>query len=208
MFSMTRKTRLLAVPVLFVVAVAMPAMGEGLPKAGDALPDAMVRDEQGREVSLHDLVDGKPTVLVFYRGGWCPFCTKHLKELAGIVKPLDAAGVQLLAISMDRPEKIAATPGRDALPYRLLSDSDAAAAKAFGIAFTVDDATVKKYKGFGIDLDDASGRDHHMLPHPAVFVCDAAGTLRLVEANPDYKVRVPADTILKAALDAAGRSSD
>jgi peroxiredoxin len=201
-------TRLLVLSLLVVAATAMPAMGAGVPKVGEAIPDAMVRDEQGREVSLRDLVDGKPTVLVFYRGGWCPFCTKHLKELAGIAKPLEAAGVQLLAISMDRPEKIAATPGRETLPYRLLSDSDAAAAKAFGIEFTVDDATLEKYKGYGISLDDASGRDHHMLPHPAVFVCDAAGMLRLAEANSDYKVRVPADTILKAAIEAAGRSGD
>ncbi len=201
-------TRLLGMPVFCLIALAIPVSGADMPKVGDAIPNAMVRDEKGGEVSIHDLVEGKPTVLVFYRGGWCPFCTKHLAELSGIVKPLDDAGVQLLAVSMDRPEKIAATPDRDKLPYRLLSDSDAAAAKAFGIAFTVDDATITKYKGFGIDLEDASGRDHHILPHPAVFVCDASGKLCLVDVNPDYKVRVPADTILKAALDATKRSGD
>jgi peroxiredoxin len=198
----------MAVTLLLCAAVATPASAGPVPKTGDAIPDAALRDEAGREVSLHAIVDGKPTVLVFYRGGWCPFCTKHLKELASIVKPLEEAGVQILAISMDRPEKLVATPGHDALGYRLLSDSDAAAAKAFGIDFIVDDATVEKYKGYGINLDDASGRDHHILPHPAVFVCDAKGTLRLVEVNPDYKVRVPAATILKAALDAAEKPRD
>ncbi len=207
MTSISSMTRRMALAALLIAAATSPTSAKGVPKNGDAIPEATLRDEEGREVSLRSLVDGKPTVLVFYRGGWCPFCTQHLKELAGIVKPLEDAGVQVLAISMDRPEKLVATPGRDALGYRLFSDSDAASAKAFGIDFIVDDATVEKYKGYGIDLDGASGRDHHILPHPAVFVCDATGTLRLVEVNPDYKVRVPAATILKAALDAAKPAS-
>ena len=172
-------------------------------KAGDAIPDVTLRTEENKEVSLRKLVSEKPTVLIFYRGGWCPFCNRHLQSLAGIEDDLNKAGAQLLAISMDQPSKLKETPNRDKLHYRLLSDGDAAAAKAFGIAFKVDDATVEKYKGYGINLDAASGNDHHILPHPAVFVADTSGKIRFAHVNPDYKVRLETKKILEATQSAS-----
>ncbi|MEQ2005360.1 MAG: peroxiredoxin-like family protein [Limisphaerales bacterium] len=165
---------------------------------GDAVPDVVLRTEDDQQIKLRQLVSAKPTVLIFYRGGWCPFCNRHLKELAGIEKDLDKAGAQLVAISMDQPAKLKATPNRDQLGYRLLSDNDAAAAQAFGIAFKVDDATVERYKGFKIDLEAASGRSHHLLPHPAVFVADTKGVIRFAHVNADYKVRLAPAKILEA----------
>ena len=171
-------------------------------KIGDTIPDVKLRTEEDKEVSLRKLVSEKPTVLIFYRGGWCPFCNRHLQSLAGIEDDLNKAGAQLLAISMDQPAKLKATPDRDKLHFRLLSDSDAAAAKAFGIAFKVDDATVEKYKGYGINLEAASGKDHHILPHPAVFVADTGGKIRFAHVNSDYKVRLEPKRILEAAQSA------
>lgn len=169
-------------------------------KVGDAIPDVKLRTEDNKEVSLRKLVSEKPTVLIFYRGGWCPFCTRHLQSLVGIEKELQTAGAQLLAISMDTPGKLKATPDRDKLGYQLLSDSDANAANAFGIAFKVDDALVKKYReSYNIDLEAASGNDRHILPHPAVFVADTAGMIRFAYVNPDYKVRLEPAKILEAA---------
>jgi peroxiredoxin len=168
-------------------------------KVGDSIPDVSLRTEENQEVSLRKLVSEKPTVLIFYRGGWCPFCTRHLKDLAGIEKDLEKQGAQLLAISMDQPDKLKGTPDREKFHYRLLSDNDAAAAKAFGIAFKVDDATVEKYKGYGINLDAASGQDHHLLPHPAVFVADTSGKILFAHVNADYKVRLEPKKILEAA---------
>ena len=167
-------------------------------KVGDAVPDVKLRTEENQEVSLPKLVAEKPTVLIFYRGGWCPFCTRHLKDLVGIEEDLKKEGAQLLAISMDTPAKLKETPGRDKLGYQLLSDSDAVAIKAFGLAFKVDDKTVEKYKGYGINLDAASGKDHHLLPHPAVFVVDKSGKILFAHFNPDYKARLAPAKILEA----------
>ncbi len=168
-------------------------------KVGDSIPDVTLRTEDDKEVGLRKLVSEKPTVLIFYRGGWCPFCNRQLQSLAGIEDDLNKAGVQLLAISMDQPAKLKATPDREKLHYRLLSDSDAAAATAFGIAFKVDDKTVEKYKGYGINLNAASGKDHHILPHPAVFIANTNGVIRFAHINPDYKVRLEPAKILEAA---------
>jgi peroxiredoxin len=169
-------------------------------KVGDAIPDVALRTEDDKEVKLRTIVAEKPTVLIFYRGGWCPFCTRHLKDLAGIETDLQKAGAQLIAISMDKPDKIKQTPGREKFAYQLFSDSDADAAKAFGVAFRVQDDLVKKYKdSYKIDLEAASGRDHHLLPHPAVFVAETNGIIRFVHFNADYKVRLEPVKIVDAA---------
>jgi peroxiredoxin len=168
-------------------------------KKGDVIPDVAVRNEDNQEVKLRQLVTAKPTVLIFYRGGWCPYCTRHLKDLAGIESELQQAGAQIFAISVDQPAKLKETPDRDKLGYKLLSDSDAVAAQAFGIAFKVEDDLVKKYKdSYKIDLEAASGREHHLLPHPAVFVVDQKGKVQFSYVNPDYKIRLEPEQILAA----------
>ena len=191
-------------PILLLGTMLVQAETRATPlKIGEPIPDVKLRTEENQEVSLRKLVSEKPTVLIFYRGGWCPFCNRHLQSLAGIEEELNKTGAQLLAISMDAPEKLKATPGRGKLGYRLLSDSDANAAKAFGIAFKVEDALVKKYKdSYKIDLEAASGRDHHILPHPAVFIVNTKGVIRFAHVNPDYKVRLEPAKILEAARNA------
>jgi len=184
--------------LLLGTALAQAQTNSNPLKVGDAIPDVKLRTEENKEVSLRKLVSEKPTVLIFYRGGWCPFCNRHLQSLGGIEDDLNKAGAQLVAISMDQPSKLKETPDRNKLHYRLLSDSDAVAAKAFGIAFKVDDATVEKYKGYGINLDAASGNDHHILPYPAVFVADTSGKIRFAHVNPDYKMRLEPKKILEA----------
>lgn len=169
---------------------------------GEIIPDVSVETVDGKTVQLLELVRSKPTVLIFYRGGWCPYCNTHLGRLSKIESELRAAGYQILAISPDRPEKLKISINKLELTYTLLSDSDLEAAKAFGIAFTVDDKTLVMYKNFGIDLEDASGKKHHMLPVPAAFVLDRKGAILFSHVNPDYKRRVNSKLLLKEALKA------
>ncbi len=176
--------------LLIAAGLALAQVHSAPLKEGDSIPDVKLRTDDNQEVSLRQLVAEKPTVLIFYRGGWCPFCTRHLSDRAGIEDDLEKAGAQLLAISMDQPSELRETPNRDKLGYRLLSDSDAVAAKAFGIAFQVEDALVRKYKqSYKIDLEAASGQTHHILPHPAVFVADTYGKIRFAYVNSDWPHR-------------------
>jgi peroxiredoxin len=81
----------------------------------------------------------------------------------------------------------------------LYSDSDLGAARAFGIAYQLNAATVVAYRGFGIDLAHASGSEHHQLPVPSVFLVEQGGKIRWTYSNPDYKVRPENAALLEAA---------
>lgn len=64
----------------------------------------------------------------------------------------------------------------------------------------VDEAEFARLKGFGIDLERASGRSHHAIAVPSLFVIDGKGVVRWAHANLDYKVR-PSTVQILAAID-------
>src|SRR5271170_4341638 len=186
----------------FLLVGALFARGDTIPsalKVGDSIPDVSLRTMEDKSVRLRQLIADKPAVLVFYRGGWCPFCNMHLQSLSSIKDDLAKEGVQLIAISMDQPSKLRETSEKDKLDYTLLSDSDASAVKAFGISFVVDDAMLAKMKSFNVDLDAATGNSNHILPHPAVFVVNTKGVICFVHVNTDFRVRLEAAKVLEAA---------
>src|SRR5271170_7182298 len=168
-------------------------------KVGDSIPNVTLRTVEDKEVSLQKLVSEKPAVLVFYRGGWCPFCNAHLRSLSTIKDDLTKEGVQLIAISMDQPSKLRETLQKDKLDYTLLSDSDAKAVEGFGISYKVADATLERMKTYHEDLDAATGNSDHILPHPAVFVVNSKGIIRFVHVNPNFRVRLEPAKVLAAA---------
>ncbi len=166
---------------------------------GAAVPDMTLSTPDGTPFAPLTEAAKQPLVMVFYRGGWCPYCTRHLAELGQIEGELRDMGLRIVAVSPDRPEVLAESMNSHELTYRLLSDSSMVAAKAFGIAFRVDDATVEQYKGYGIDLEAAPGQKHHLLPVPAVFIIGTDGRIRFAYANSDYKVRLSVEALLEAA---------
>ena len=166
---------------------------------GQAIPDVELQTAEGKVVYLKQEISKQPVVLIFYRGGWCPYCNLQLGQIQTIEMQLRQLGYQILAISPDRPEKLVESVNSYKLTYTLLSDHAMKTAHAFGIAFRVDDATLEKYKGYGIDLEAASGETHHLLPVPAVFIMGTDGLVKFSYANPDYKVRLEPEVLLAAA---------
>ncbi len=74
-----------------------------------------------------------------------------------------------------------------------------AAAKLFRVAYKVDDTTLNQLRDYGIDLEDASGEKHHLLPVPAVFLVGTNDLIQFEYVNPDYQVRIDPDLLLAAA---------
>ena len=163
---------------------------------GDSVPELTLRTVDGKLFNLNKALRNKPTVLIFYRGGWCPYCSKHLGQLQEIEAEIIKSGFQIIAVSPDRPAKLNESIDKHKMNYLLLSDSNMAGAKAFGIAYKLDDATIKKYDVYGIDLIGASGEKHYSLPVPAVFVIGTDGIIKFEYVNPNYKVRLESNILL------------
>ena len=117
-------------------------------------------------------------------------------------------GFPVIAVTADRPAKLEGSLESEAYGYALYSDSTLSAARKFGIVFQLDDENVARYLKFGIDLEDASGHDHHQLPVPSVFLVEAGGTIRWVYSNADYKVRPENERLIRAARALAAHEAD
>lgn len=165
-------------------------------KAGAEVPEVSVQSSDGEEVTIASLHEKRPVILVFFRGGWCPFCTRHTGELIKAYPEIQALDADLVGISPDSPENSKSNAEKNSVPFPLCSDASLQAARAFGLAFKVDDATLTKYKGFGIDLEKASGQQHHALPIPAVYIVDKSGKITFAHSNPNYRERLDTKTII------------
>ena len=73
---------------------------------GLIIPDAALKNTNGEPVSMTQLINKKPTVLVVYRGGWCPYCSKQLANIQKVEQQLTEKGFQIIAVSPDSPEKL------------------------------------------------------------------------------------------------------
>lgn len=166
---------------------------------GTTIPDVTLRTAEGDSVSLRERISRQPAVLIFYRGGWCPYCNRHLAELQRVESQLTEMGYQILAVSADRPEMLRELR-LDSVPrYTLLSDASMKASRKFGLAFKVDEETVQRYRENGMDLEERSGHDHHLLPVPAVFLVNPDGMITFQYVNPDYRTRIKSEVLLAAA---------
>lgn len=168
---------------------------------GAALPDVGLQDATGQSVSLKALHGGKRTVIVFYRGGWCPYCNLTLREWQRLLPEMAAANTQLVAISPQLPDASLSTAEKNALAYPVLSDSSLAAVTAFGIAFELPPELVELYSKVGNDLPALNGNGQWVLPIPATFAFDAAGNLTFRHVESDYRQRAEPAKVIELLSD-------
>lgn len=190
-------------------SVAQPAVPQSAAEVSPALVGSMVpnmflsilepKSSGPSTVNLADAAKRDPLVLIFYRGGWCPYCNLQLQDIRKIEGDLTKLGYRIIGISPDRMEELAKSVEKNKLKYSLVSDAKAELMRAMGIAFKVDDKTQDQLKGYGINLSAAAGEDHGLLPVPSVFLVDRDGKISFSYVNPDYKVRLPASVVLAAA---------
>jgi peroxiredoxin len=152
---------------------------------GEKIPGLTLVSVTGETTNLAALFKSKPTVLIFYRGGWCPYCNQQLAELQGIESQILSAGYQIVAISPDAPDNLRESLDKHELKYTLLSDNESKLAIQVGIAFQAPE----RYENLLIKA--SAGKNKNTLPVPSVFVVNQEGEILFEHINPDYKQRKP-----------------
>ena len=151
---------------------------------GSNIPTVILTDVNNEPFDLMAAVKSKPTILVYYRGGWWGHCLLQLGELQSVKQELEDIGYQIIAASTDAPADILKTIEGSGITFTLLSDQEMVGGRAFGLAW-----------------DDT--RNNRILPVPAVFVLDQEGIIQFEHVNPDYRTRLDVEVLTamaKAAL--------
>ena len=136
-------------------------------------------------------------MLVFYRGGWCPYCNLTLRTYQRDLLPeLSAHSAHLVAISPETPDASLSTQEKAELTYTVLSDTGARLASALGITFDSSDEGLAAQRTLGVDIRTTRADGGTMLPMPTVLIVDQDHTVRFVDIHPDYTGRTEVNDIL------------
>ena len=92
-------------------------------QAGDPAPAFTLPDADGNPVSLSDHL-GRQVIVYFYPAASTPGCTKQACDFRDNLAELEGAGITVLGISPDKPEKLATFRDAESLTFPLLSDPD------------------------------------------------------------------------------------
>ena len=167
-------------------------------RQGDMAPDFTLPNAQGSPVPLSNLVAQGPVVLVFYRGGWCPYCNLQLRAYQRVLPEIRQLGAQLVAISPEPPDASLSTAEKNALEFEVLSDVESKAARAYRLLFDFSEPLKKAYIGMGRDLSEVNADGQWHLPIPATYVIGGDGCVELAYVDPEYRNRLEPSDILAA----------
>lgn len=153
---------------------------------GEKIPNTELSSVDGKKVETDKVFD-KKTVLVVYRGGWCPYCNRQLADMQDIEKDILELGYQIVAISPDSPKFLKETESKDKLNYALYSDSEGKLSQAIGIAYKKEKGKLDKY---------SEGKNPGFLPVPTVYVLNEKQEIEFMYINPNYATRLKGELLL------------
>lgn len=186
---------IVAIMFLFVVD-AQAQKPEGLFIKAKA-PDFKATDQNGNVLSLKDMRKSGPVVLMFYRGNWCPFCSRQLKAYQDSLEFITAKGARLVAITPEGAEGVGSTIEKTGASFSIISDGDMAISKSYGVSFKPEDELVQRYKRNGVDLAQVNGQKQPSLPVPAVYIINSEGDIIYRYFDENYRNRPSVAELLK-----------
>ena len=121
-------------PFVFVLFLSLVSCSKSelTLKEGDLAPDFTLTSESGESVSLSSL-KGKPVVLYFYPKDFTPGCTKEACAFRDAFAEFQAAGVEVLGVSVDDVESHQKFKSEHNLNFTLLADTEKKVSTAYGV---------------------------------------------------------------------------
>jgi peroxiredoxin len=158
---------------------------------GQFIPDVILQTDFGKDISLRALIESKPSIVIFYRGGWCPYCNRQMQGLIEVEQRIRDLGYQISAISPDTPQRLQAQRTGSGFEVIRLADNTLQAISALGLGYFLSDDVADDYRDkLGANLTTLQGTNKVVLSVPAAYVFDTSGLVQFQYVNPNFRVRV------------------
>jgi peroxiredoxin len=163
---------------------------------GDTAVDFSLPSAVGDSISLAELRKQGPVVLIWYRGGWCPYCNTQLRAMREILPELRSHNATMVAISPETPDNSMTTVEKSELDFEVLSVVGNRVAHQYGIVYKLPDEVASAFEG-RIDLEAYNGDDSKELPLAVTYVVGRDGVIRYAFLDADYRKRAEPSRILE-----------
>lgn len=186
---------------VFFISLTVANKAKSTPlQVGDKVPENLVLyTGMGNSYKFSKVAASQPSLIVFYRGSWCPYGVKQLKELRLIDLELTRMGFQVFALSPDQPSYLKRMADKIEGSFVLLSDRGGLAQRAFGVARRTDPEFVEELKKNGVFLREITGLIQVELPMYALFLTDSRGVIQFSYTNEDHVKTLEMTRILEEA---------
>ena len=177
-------------------ANGMPA---GVAVPGEPMPDVQLLDVHGAPTTVAKATGGRSSVVVLYRGAWCPYCNLTLRAYQeDLVPQLAQRDIPLLAINPQKPDGSLSMQEKNELTFTVLSDPGNQIAAALGVLTAPSDDARDAQRTLGLDLAESNADGTHGVPMPTVAIVDSKGIIRWIDVHPDYTTRTEVADIIDA----------
>ena len=167
-------------------------------EVGDIAPQFSVSDVSGLRVDLAELREKGTVVILFYRGQWCPVCSRYLNNLNDSINLINEQGATVIAIGPETIDNALKTQKNTKSKFSFIADTSLQIHRSYDVLFHVTRKYQMKIKNFlRTDIAHNNGSDKAMLPVPATFVISREGKIVFKQFNYNYKDRASVKSILQ-----------
>ncbi|TIU34714.1 MAG: AhpC/TSA family protein [Mesorhizobium sp.] len=171
--------------------------GAMAPVAGEVMPGFLLPDDEGKLVSLAEILAKGPAVVTFQRGHWCPYCRVNAIGIVEVQRQIAELGGQVVVIMPERRKFAKAMKAAVGAQFPFLIDMDNGYALSLNLAIWVG-AEMERLMGVGFDLPSYQGNSSWFLPIPATFIVGTNGIITDRFVDPDYRRRMDIDDLIAA----------
>ena len=151
-------------------------------------PQFATPDSNGEMFSLAAELKKGPVIVSFYRGSWCPYCMKQLKEIQARYNEITDKRAQFVAVTPDKESGIDKTVKLIAPSFKILRDSNLKISQIFK---AISDEKYEEFQSTG-------QKAHKYVPVPATYIIGQDGKIKFSYFDTNYKVRALLDDLIKA----------
>lgn len=152
--------------------------------AGQALPSFTLLSSTGEQWQSGELAN-HPSLMLFYRGNWCPLCMAQIKEVAAHYQQLESMGVNVYLVSPQPESHTQSLAEKFEVNYHFMVDKGNQAAKQLGI--DAQHGTPKGMEALGYASDTVM---------PTAILTDAQGKIIFTDQTDNYRVRPEPETFI------------
>ncbi|MDC7227021.1 MAG: peroxiredoxin-like family protein [Spirochaetales bacterium] len=165
-------------------------------KVGDTAINFTLKNAVGDSVTLYEKLAEGPVILMWYRGGWCPYCNFTLHHMQEYLSEFSKYNAALIALTPEVPDKSMSSIEKHDLKFEVLSDLDNNIASEYKVVFKLTDDVAGVYEDkFG--LSAYNGNNKAELPLAATYVIDTDKIIKYAFLDADYRKRAEPSDIVK-----------